>query len=79
MEDEDEHALQSVEDGEEVRHHNGRVVEEKQAKRPREPQETEKGKRSQHPWPAQEKREWKPEITVTILNQQAAMEKSCSE
>lgn len=52
MEDEDEHPLQRVEDGEEVRHHDGRLVEEEQAEGPREPQQTKEGKRSQHPRPA---------------------------
>lgn len=55
MEDEDEHPLQSVEDGKEVSHHNGGVIEEKQAKGPRQPQQTKKGKCSQHPRPAREK------------------------
>lgn len=40
MEDEDEHPLQSVEDGEKVRHHNGGFIEEEQAKRPSKPQQT---------------------------------------
>ena len=34
VEDEDEHALQSVEDGEEVSHDNGGLVEKEQPKRP---------------------------------------------
>ena len=58
VEDEDEHPLQSVEDGEEVSHHNGRFIEEEQAKGPCEPQQTKQRKRSQHPRPAEEKEEW---------------------
>lgn len=40
MEDEDKHPLQSVEDSEEVSHHNGRFIEEEQAKGPGEAQQT---------------------------------------
>lgn len=39
VEDEDEHALQGVEDGEEVGHDHGRLVEEEQAKGPRQSQQ----------------------------------------
>lgn len=49
MEDKDEHPLQSVEDGEEVRHDNGGLVEEEQTKGPGQTQEKEQGKRSKHP------------------------------
>lgn len=56
MEYEDEHPLKGVEDGEEVRHHDGRVVQEEQAEGPRQPQQAEKGERSQHPRPAKERR-----------------------
>lgn len=52
MEHEDEHPLQGVEDGEEVRHGDGGVVEEEEAKGPREGQQAEEGERSQHPGPA---------------------------
>lgn len=45
MEDKDEHPLQGVEDGEEVRHHDGGVVEEKQAEGPGQPQQAEEDKR----------------------------------
>lgn len=55
VEDEDEHPLQSVEDGEEVSHHNGSVIEEKQTKGPCQPQETKEDKCSQHPRPAKDK------------------------
>lgn len=57
MEYEDEHPLQGVEDGEEVRHHDGGVVQEEQAEGPRQPQQAEKGERSQHPRPAKERRQ----------------------
>lgn len=40
VKDEDEHPLQSVEDGEEVSHNNGRFIEEEQAKGPCEPHQT---------------------------------------
>lgn len=40
MEDEDEHPLQSVEDGKQVSHDNGGFIEEEQAEGPREPQQT---------------------------------------
>lgn len=56
VENEDEHPLQGVEDGEEVRHHYGGFIEEEQAKGPREPQQTEEGERSQHPRPAKRER-----------------------
>lgn len=49
VEDKDEHPLQSVEDGEEVRHDNGGLVEEEQTKGPGQTQEKEQGKRSKHP------------------------------
>lgn len=45
VENEDEHPLQGVEDGEEVRHHDGGVVEEKQAKGPGQPQQAEEDER----------------------------------
>lgn len=57
VEDEDEHPLQRVEDGEEVSHHDGRIVEEEQAKGPRQPQKTKQGERSQHPRPEEEEEE----------------------
>lgn len=56
MENEDEHPLQGVEDGEEVRHHYGGFIEEEQAKGPCEPQQTEKGECPQHPRPAKRER-----------------------
>lgn len=46
MEDEDEHPLQCVEDGEEVSHDDGRVVQEEQAERPGEAEQTEQRERS---------------------------------
>lgn len=49
MEDEDEHPLQSVKDGEEVSHHNGGFIDEDQAKRPSQPHKTKQRKCSQHP------------------------------
>lgn len=49
MEDKDEHPLQSVEDGEEVRHDNGGLVEEEQTKGPGQTQEKEQGESSKHP------------------------------
>lgn len=55
VEDEDKHPLQCVEDGEEIRHHNGRIIKEEQAKGPREPQQTEQSKRAQHPRPAKQR------------------------
>lgn len=51
MEHEDEHPLQRVEDGEEVRHDDGGVVEEEEAKSPSQAQQAEEGERSQHPGP----------------------------
>lgn len=54
VEDEDEHPLQGVEDGEEVRHHDGGVVEEKQAEGPGQPQQTEEDERPRHPRPGEE-------------------------
>lgn len=54
MEDEDEHSLQSVKDGEQVRHHNRGFIQEEQAKGPSEPQQTEQSKCSQYPRPATE-------------------------
>lgn len=56
VEDEDEHPLQGVEDGEEVRHHDGGVVEEKQAKGPGQPQQAEEDERPRHPRPAKHRR-----------------------
>lgn len=41
VEDKDEHPLQGVEDGEEVRHHDGGVVEEEQAEGPGQPKQAE--------------------------------------
>lgn len=52
VEHEDEHPLQRVEDGEEVRHDDGGVVEEEEAEGPRQAQQAEEGERSQHPRPA---------------------------
>lgn len=49
VEDKDEHPLQSVEDGEEVRHDNGGLVEEEQTKGPGQTQEKEQGESSKHP------------------------------
>lgn len=49
VEDEDEHPLQRVEDGEEVGHDHERIVQEKQPERPGEAEQTEQRKRSQHP------------------------------
>lgn len=54
MEDEDEHPLQGVEDGEEVRHHDGGVVEEKQAEGPGQAQQTEEDEGPRHPRPGKE-------------------------
>lgn len=51
VEDEDEHPLQRVEDGEEVGHDDGRVVQEEQPERPGEAEQTEQRERSQHPRP----------------------------
>lgn len=51
VEDEDEHALQGVEDGEEVRHHDGGLVEEQQAEGPGQSQQTEEDERPRHPRP----------------------------
>lgn len=56
VEDEDEHPLQGVEDGEEVRHHDGGVVEEKQAEGPGQAQQAEEDKRPRHPRPAEHRR-----------------------
>lgn len=72
MEYEDEHPLQGVEDGEEVRHHDGRVVQEEQAEGPRQPQQAEKGERSQHPRPAKERRQrqlkkWNSTTAVDVI------------
>jgi len=53
VEDEDEHPLQSVEDGEEVRHHDGGLVEEEQAEGPRERQQTQENEGPRHPRPAE--------------------------
>lgn len=52
VEHEDEHPLQRVEDGEEVRHDDGGVVEEEEAKSPRQAQQAEECEGSQHPRPA---------------------------
>lgn len=58
VEDEDEHPLQSVEDGEEVRHHDGGVVEEEQAEGPGQPEQAEEDERPRHPWPVKRRRRW---------------------
>lgn len=52
VEHEDEHPLQRIEDGEEVRHDDGGVIEEEEAKSPRQAQQAEEGERSQNPRPA---------------------------
>lgn len=52
VEDEDEHPLQRVEDGEEVGHDDGRIVQEEQPEGPGEAKQTEQSERSQHPRPA---------------------------
>lgn len=52
VEDEDEHPLQCVEDGEEVGHDDGRIIQEEQPERPGQAKQTEQSERSQHPRPA---------------------------
>ena len=52
MEDEDEHALQGVEDGEQVGHDHRALVDVHQAERPGEAQQAEQGDGSDHPGPA---------------------------
>lgn len=61
MEDEDKHSLQGVEDGEEVRHHDGRLVEEEQTEGPGQAQQAQQGERPQHPRPG--KRSQKATLT----------------
>ena len=51
MEDEDEHPLQRVEDGEEVGHDDGALVDVHQAKGPRQAQQAEQRNGSNHPGP----------------------------
>lgn len=51
MEDEDEHSLEGVEYGEEVRHHNGRLVDEEEAEGPREAQQTQQREGAHDPGP----------------------------
>lgn len=51
MEDEDEHALQGVEDGEEVGHDDGALVDVHQAEGPGQAQQTQQGYGPDHPGP----------------------------
>lgn len=51
MKDEDEHALQGVEDGEQVGHDDRALVDIHQAKRPGQAQQTQQGYGSDHPGP----------------------------
>lgn len=51
MEDEDEHPLERVEYGEEVRHDHGGLVDEEEAEGPRQTQQTQQGEGPHHPGP----------------------------
>ena len=51
MEDEDEHALEGVEDGEQVGHDHRALVDVHQAEGPGQPQQAEQGEGSHHPGP----------------------------
>lgn len=49
MEDENKHSLESIKYCEEIRHHNSPLIDEQQAKRPREAKETQESKCTQDP------------------------------
>lgn len=51
MEGEDKHALEGVEDGEEVSQHHGRLADEEQPERPGQAQETEESEAAHDPRP----------------------------
>lgn len=54
MKDEDEHALEGVEDGEKVGHDDGALVDVHQAKSPGQAQQTQQGYCPNHPRPTEE-------------------------
>lgn len=67
VEDEDEHALQRVEDGEQVRHDHGTFVDVHQAESPGEAQQTQQGYGPDHPRPTEHRGRIGRRKAVTVL------------